>query len=51
MESKLLELIKDCKEYLDEEAIYELVLYYHLNSESVFDCNFWEKYTEWILKA
>lgn len=47
MESKLLDLIMDCKEYLDEEASNELVLYYRLNLESVFDYNFWGNYTEW----
>lgn len=89
MESKLFELIVDCKEYLDEETINEvmhfykhdeyemaiegliiemikadkypknvsvetineLVLYYRLNIESVFDYNFWGNYTEWISKA
>ena len=88
MELKLLEVIKECEEYLDQEAIdavmhyyrhseYEmaleglmiemikmqkypkndktdlvndLVLYYHLNTESVFDYYFWEKFQKWISK-
>ena len=51
MEPKLLELIMDCKEYLDEEAVNDLVLYYRLNIECVFDYNFWGNYTEWISKV
>lgn len=89
METKLLELIMDCKEYLDKEVfnevmhfykhdeyeiaieglliemikvhkyprnisadiITELVVYYRLNLESVFDYNFWGNYTEWISKS
>lgn len=88
MELKLLELIRECEEYLDKESIDEvmhfyrhgeyemalegliiemikmekypknhttdsinnLVLYYHLDIESVFDYYFWEKYEKWILK-
>ena len=84
----MLELIKNCEEYLDEEAkqevmhfyshgeyemsleglllemikiqkypsniakerISELAVYYHLDSESVFDYEFWKKYLIWIGK-
>lgn len=86
MDKELLELISNCKEYLDEDAnkevwhffthgeyemslegllieminlqkyprnisidtINELVRYYHLDDESVFDYEFWQKYIEWI---
>lgn len=88
MELKLLELIRECEEYLDKESVNEvmhfyrhgeyemalegliiemikgqkypkncttdsindLVLYYRLNIESVFDYYFWEKYEKWISK-
>lgn len=88
MELKLLELIRECEEYLDKESVDEvmhfyrhgeyemalegliiemikvqkypknyttdsindLVLYYHLNVESVFDYYFWEKFEKWISK-
>ena len=88
MELKLLELIKECEEYLDKESVNEvmhfyrhgeyemalegliiemikvqkypknrmadsindLVLYYRLNIESVFDYYFWEKFKKWISK-
>lgn len=30
------------------DILNELVLYYRLNIESVFDYHFWEKYTKWI---
>lgn len=86
MELKLLELIKECEEYIDDESINEvmhfyrhgeyemaleglliemmkinkypknftlnsvndLVIYYHLNIESVFDYYFGEKFEKWI---
>lgn len=89
MENRLLDLIADCKEYLDEETINEvmhfyrhgeyemslegliiemiklkkhprnisvdvineLVVYYRLDCESVFDYNFWNEFTEWILRC
>lgn len=88
MELELLELIKECEEYLDKESVNEvmhfyrhgeyemalegliiemikvqkypknrmadsindLVLYYRLNIESVFDYYFWEKFEKWISK-
>ena len=89
MEEKLLELIKSCKQYIDDDTLNEvmhfykygeyemslegliiemikikkyprnmsgdiiknLVLYYHLDKESVFDYNFWERFSKWILEV
>lgn len=52
MELKLLELIRVQKypRNYTADLINDLVIYYHLNIESVFDYYFGEKFEKWISK-
>lgn len=52
LEGLVIEMIKANKypKNFSIDKITELLIHYHLNIESVFDCNFWKNYTEWILK-
>lgn len=50
LEGLLIEMIKINKypENVSKDRIVELVVFYHLNIESVFEYNFWERFLEWI---
>jgi len=50
LEGLIIEMIKAQKypKSYTIDILNELVLYYRLNIESVFDYYFWEKYTKWI---
>ncbi len=51
LEGLIIELMKIQKypPHFSYEEINKLVLHYHLNVESVFEYNFWEKYLDWRL--
>ncbi|MCM1158612.1 MAG: hypothetical protein NC347_12445 [Clostridium sp.] len=50
LEGLIIEMIKEQKHLKNYmvDTINDLVLYYHLNIESVFDYYFWEKFEKWI---
>ena len=52
LEGLIIEMIKVQKypKNYTVDSINDLVLYYHLNVESVFDYCFWEKFEKWISK-
>lgn len=52
LEGLMVEMIKGEKypPNTSVNAIKELVLHYHLNTESVFCYNFWEVFLQWIEK-
>lgn len=53
LEGLIIEKIK-IKKYprnISGDKIKNLVLYYHLDTESVFENNFWKKFSDWILEV
>lgn len=50
LEGLIIEMMKvqKCPESDNIDMLNELVLYYRLNIESVFDYYFWEKFSKWI---
>ncbi len=53
LEGLIIEMIK-IKKYprnISGDKIKDLVLYYHLDTESVFENNFWKKFSDWILEV
>ena len=53
LEGLIIEMIK-IKKYtrnISGEKIIDFVLYYHLDTESVFEYNFWKKFSDWILEV
>lgn len=50
LEGLIIEMMKAQKypKSYNMDVLNELVLYYRLNIESVFDYYFWEKFTKWI---